>query len=227
MQATRLQRTQSGRYALFVIYAWNYEVLLTAVRSYVAAGFGKSLIILDNTSNSTLLADPVIAELVAEVIPTRTRLTFSQAQNFMAGGPSRPQHNLLSSHTFPSLCEWLIYMEASQYTSLLKQCSSMKLTKILLMQMWPLKEAMNTIFGDTQMRRSLPGMSQPHLRMMSLPVWSHPSRPDPSGASSTSPTTGFQPSGRTLLGRWVKRTYSMYTLTRCSTAMRHKESSQK
>ena len=65
-------------------------MLLTAVRSFVAAGFGKSLIILDNTSNSTLLGDPVIAELAAEVIPARTRLTFSQAQNFIAGGPSLP-----------------------------------------------------------------------------------------------------------------------------------------
>ena len=52
----------------------------------MAAGFGKSLIIIDNTSNSTLLGDPLMAELAAEVIPTRTRLTFSQAQNFMAGG---------------------------------------------------------------------------------------------------------------------------------------------
>ena len=100
MQATRLQRTRSGRYALFVIYAWNYEVLLTVIRSYVAAGFGKNLIILDNTSNSTLLGDPVIAELAAEVIPTRTRLTFSQAQNFMAGGSSLPQQNSPNNSIF-------------------------------------------------------------------------------------------------------------------------------
>ena len=55
-------------------------------RSYSRAGFGGELIVLDNTINSTLADDPVVAELAAEVMPTRTRLTFSQAQNFMAGG---------------------------------------------------------------------------------------------------------------------------------------------
>ena len=54
-------------------------------RSYNRAGFGSELIILDNTINSTLADDPVVAELAAEVMPTRTRLTFSQAKNFMAG----------------------------------------------------------------------------------------------------------------------------------------------
>ena len=54
-------------------------------RSYSRAGFGSEIIILDNTINSTLADDPVVAELAAEVMPTRTRLTFSQAQNFMAG----------------------------------------------------------------------------------------------------------------------------------------------
>lgn len=60
-------------------------MLLTALRSYAAAGFRKDVVVLDNTVNSTLAGDPVIAELAAEVMPTRTRLTFSQAQNFMAG----------------------------------------------------------------------------------------------------------------------------------------------
>ena len=95
MQLAHLQKTRSGRYALFVIYAWNYEMLLTAVRSYAAAGFSRNLIIIDNTANSTLTDDPVLAELTAEVIPTRTRLTFSQAQNFIAG------------MTLPSLCSLL------------------------------------------------------------------------------------------------------------------------
>ena len=85
LQASHLPKTRSSRYALFVIYTWNREVLYTAVRSYAAAGFSKNLIVLDNTDNSTLRDDPVIAELAAEVISTRTVLTFSQAQNFMAG----------------------------------------------------------------------------------------------------------------------------------------------
>ena len=122
------QAIKRGRHALFVLYSWNYDALLTAARcshasalcphahsfcgcltrrcrqssplqgldklsshscsccrSYHRAGFGSELIILDNTINSTLADDPVVAELAAEVMPTRTRLTFSQAQNFMAG----------------------------------------------------------------------------------------------------------------------------------------------
>ncbi len=73
------------RYALFVIYSWNYEVLLTAVEGYQAAGFGKSLIIIDNSPNRDIVGDERIQGMVGEVIATRARLTFSQSQNYIAG----------------------------------------------------------------------------------------------------------------------------------------------
>ena len=127
LQVLQPQAIRRGRHALFVLYSWNYDALLTAARcshasalcprpriwqvsanavqtvfphdrldkllplswsccrSYGRAGYSSELIILDNTSNSTLADDPVVAELAAEVMSTRTRLTFSQAQNFMAG----------------------------------------------------------------------------------------------------------------------------------------------
>ena len=69
----------------------------------MAAGFSKNLIILDNTDNSTLLGNPVIAELAAEVIPTRTRLTFSQAQNFMAGRSFWSATRTIRRGTFPAV----------------------------------------------------------------------------------------------------------------------------
>lgn len=75
------------RYALFVIYSWNYEVLLTAVEGYQAAGFGKSLIIIDNSPNRDIVGDTRINDMVGEVIATRARLTFSQSQNYIAGKP--------------------------------------------------------------------------------------------------------------------------------------------
>ena len=75
------------RYALFVIYSWNYEVLLTAVEGYQAAGFGNSLIIIDNSPHRDIVGDERIQGMVGEVIATRARLTFSQSQNYIAGRP--------------------------------------------------------------------------------------------------------------------------------------------
>ena len=79
---------QKRRFALFVIYSWNYEVLVTSVRSYAAAGLGAHLIILDNSPDRRIVGDEVVRGLAAEVIPTRTRLTFSQSQNFLASAPA-------------------------------------------------------------------------------------------------------------------------------------------
>ncbi|KAK9901260.1 hypothetical protein WJX75_002993 [Coccomyxa subellipsoidea] len=72
------------RYALFVIYSWNYEVLLTSVEGYRAAGFGDSLIIIDNSPDRRIVGDDRIKGMVGEVIATRARLTFSQSQNYIA-----------------------------------------------------------------------------------------------------------------------------------------------
>jgi hypothetical protein len=73
------------RYALFVIYSWNYEVLLTALQSYAAAGLRQATIVVDNSADRRIVGDAAVAELVAEVMPTRAKLTFSQTQNFIAG----------------------------------------------------------------------------------------------------------------------------------------------
>lgn len=58
---------------------------MTAVEGYQAAGFGKSLIIIDNSPNRDIMGDSRIKGMVGEVIATRARLTFSQSQNYIAG----------------------------------------------------------------------------------------------------------------------------------------------
>jgi hypothetical protein len=67
------------------VYTWNYDVLLTALESYVAAGFGKNIIVIDNSSDRRIVGDERVIAMVGEVIPTRARLTFSQSQNLLAG----------------------------------------------------------------------------------------------------------------------------------------------
>lgn len=73
------------RYALFVIYSWNYDVLMTSLEGYQAAGFSDSLIVIDNSPDRRIVGDEKIGGMVAEVIATMARLTFSQSQNYIAG----------------------------------------------------------------------------------------------------------------------------------------------
>lgn len=60
-------------------------MLLTSVEGYRAAGFGDSLIIIDNSPDRRIVGDDRIKGMVSEVIATRARLTFSQSQNYIAG----------------------------------------------------------------------------------------------------------------------------------------------
>lgn len=73
------------RFALFVIYSWNFEVLLTALESYAAAGFGRHIVVIDNSSDRRVVGSDKVAAMVGEIIPTRAKLTFSQSQNYIAG----------------------------------------------------------------------------------------------------------------------------------------------
>ena len=89
-------------FALFVIYAWNREVLLSSLRSYAAAGFGRRIVVIDNSPSRNLTADEVVRSLVGEVIPVRARLSFSQAQNLLAGMHAS-MSPLLTMHVTPVL----------------------------------------------------------------------------------------------------------------------------
>ncbi|BDA45278.1 hypothetical protein COCOBI_07-0650 [Coccomyxa sp. Obi] len=71
-------------FAVFIIFSWNYEMFWASLQTYLAAGWGKRIIIIDNSPNRLIVNDPGVNALVGEVIPTRVRLTFSQAQNMIA-----------------------------------------------------------------------------------------------------------------------------------------------
>ncbi|KAK9901354.1 hypothetical protein WJX75_008200 [Coccomyxa subellipsoidea] len=70
-------------FAVFIIFSWNYELFWSSLQTYMAAGWGKRVIIIDNSPDRIILNDPGVVALVGEVIPTRVRLTFSQAQNMI------------------------------------------------------------------------------------------------------------------------------------------------
>ena len=50
-------------FAVFIIFSWNYELFRTSLDTYVAAGWGKRLIIIDNTLRKSIVNDPGEAKL--------------------------------------------------------------------------------------------------------------------------------------------------------------------
>ena len=44
-------------FAVFIIFSWNYELLRTSLDTYMAAGWGKRVIILDNSMDRIILND--------------------------------------------------------------------------------------------------------------------------------------------------------------------------
>ncbi|EIE20118.1 hypothetical protein COCSUDRAFT_57844 [Coccomyxa subellipsoidea C-169] len=65
--------------AVFILFSWNYELFLTSLQTYEAAGYARRIIVVDNSDSHRL-----VNAIVGEVIPTRVQHTFSQLQNFMA-----------------------------------------------------------------------------------------------------------------------------------------------
>ncbi|KAK9815537.1 hypothetical protein WJX72_005354 [[Myrmecia] bisecta] len=70
-------------FAVFVVFAWNYDVFLIALRCYVTSGWGQRIIIIDNSKTQQLANDRVVAKLAGEVIGVGSQLTFSQVQNYI------------------------------------------------------------------------------------------------------------------------------------------------
>ena len=44
-------------FAVFMIYSWNYELFWTSLQTYMAAGWGRRVIVLDNSLYKTVLND--------------------------------------------------------------------------------------------------------------------------------------------------------------------------
>ena len=120
---TRCSTHQPGlTCAVFILFSWNYDVFWTSLQTYRAAGWGRRIIIIDNSADKRILHDDrvrscfhsqaflrdskelthacgniahacaikakcgpcQVSSRVGEVVPTRTKLSFSQLQNFMA-----------------------------------------------------------------------------------------------------------------------------------------------
>lgn len=45
-------------FAVFIIFSWNYEIFWTSLQTYLAAGWGKRIIIIDNSPDRLILNDP-------------------------------------------------------------------------------------------------------------------------------------------------------------------------
>ena len=45
-------------FAVFIIFSWNFPLFWSSLQTYMAAGWGKRVIILDNSINHRILKDP-------------------------------------------------------------------------------------------------------------------------------------------------------------------------
>ena len=43
---------------MFIIYSWNFPLFWSALQSYMAAGWGKRVVVLDNSATKRVLRDP-------------------------------------------------------------------------------------------------------------------------------------------------------------------------
>ena len=42
-------------FAVFIVYSWNFEVFWTSLQTYLAAGWGRRLIIIDNSADRRIV----------------------------------------------------------------------------------------------------------------------------------------------------------------------------
>ena len=80
-------------FAVFIIYSWNFEVFWTSLQTYLAAGWGKRLIIIDNSMNRRIVEDPGEALLWLSV-PTNPSSMYIYTSLTCTPGYICPQHEL-------------------------------------------------------------------------------------------------------------------------------------
>ncbi len=44
--------------AVFILFSWNYELFLTSLQTYEAAGYARRIIVVDNSDSHRLVHDP-------------------------------------------------------------------------------------------------------------------------------------------------------------------------
>jgi hypothetical protein len=48
--------------ALFILFSWNYDLFLTSLQTYRAAGWARRIIVVDNSEGHRLLHDPQVRQ---------------------------------------------------------------------------------------------------------------------------------------------------------------------
>ena len=48
--------------AVFILFSWNFDLFWTSLQTYVAAGWGPRLIIIDNSKDRKVLSDPKVCK---------------------------------------------------------------------------------------------------------------------------------------------------------------------
>jgi len=49
--------------AVFILFSWNYDLFWTSLQSYVAAGLGRRIIVIDNSHNRRVLNDAAVSHI--------------------------------------------------------------------------------------------------------------------------------------------------------------------
>lgn len=49
--------------ALFILYSWNYDLFWSSLQSYKAAGFGRRIIVIDNSYDRRIVNDAAVCIL--------------------------------------------------------------------------------------------------------------------------------------------------------------------
>lgn len=45
-------------FAVFIIFSWNYEMFWASLQTYLAAGWGRRIVVIDNSPNRLIVNDP-------------------------------------------------------------------------------------------------------------------------------------------------------------------------
>ncbi len=56
-QPTPLLTFPNHQFAVFIIFSWNYKLFWSSLQTFVAAGWGKRIIIIDNSPNRLIVND--------------------------------------------------------------------------------------------------------------------------------------------------------------------------
>ena len=48
--------------ALFILFSWNYDLFLTSLQTYKAAGWARRIIVVDNSEGHRLMHDPQVRQ---------------------------------------------------------------------------------------------------------------------------------------------------------------------